>query len=65
MVTSFHCRPRTAFRSRRSYSELNYEDGEPSGAVEFIDEIPKSLSGKILRRGLMEGDQQAAGSPPD
>jgi acyl-CoA synthetase (AMP-forming)/AMP-acid ligase II len=33
-------------------------------AVEFIDEIPKSLSGKILRRVLMERDRQAAGSPP-
>jgi acyl-CoA synthetase (AMP-forming)/AMP-acid ligase II len=27
-------------------------------AVEFIDQIPKSLSGKILRRLLMERDQQ-------
>jgi 4-coumarate--CoA ligase len=33
-------------------------------AVEFVDEIPKSLSGKILRRVLMERDRQAAGSPP-
>jgi acyl-CoA synthetase (AMP-forming)/AMP-acid ligase II len=33
-------------------------------AVEFIDEIPKSLSGKILRRMLMERDRQAAGSSP-
>jgi acyl-CoA synthetase (AMP-forming)/AMP-acid ligase II len=35
-------------------------------AVEFIDEIPKSLSGKILRRLLMERDRHAAatGSPP-
>jgi acyl-CoA synthetase (AMP-forming)/AMP-acid ligase II len=33
-------------------------------AVEFIDEIPKSLSGKILRRVLMERDRQATGSPP-
>jgi 4-coumarate--CoA ligase len=33
-------------------------------AVEFIEEIPKSLSGKILRRVLMERDRQAAGSPP-
>jgi acyl-CoA synthetase (AMP-forming)/AMP-acid ligase II len=33
-------------------------------AVEFIDQIPKSLSGKILRRVLMERDQQAAGRPP-
>jgi acyl-coenzyme A synthetase/AMP-(fatty) acid ligase len=32
--------------------------------VEFIDEIPKSLSGKILRRVLMERDRHAAGSPP-
>jgi len=28
--------------------------------VEFIDEIPRSLSGKILRRVLMERDRQAA-----
>jgi acyl-coenzyme A synthetase/AMP-(fatty) acid ligase len=28
--------------------------------VEFIDEIPRSLSGKILRRVLMERDLQAA-----
>ncbi len=33
-------------------------------AVEFVEEIPKSLSGKILRRVLMERDRQAAGSPP-
>jgi acyl-CoA synthetase (AMP-forming)/AMP-acid ligase II len=33
-------------------------------AVEFIDEIPKSLSGKILRRLLIERDRQATGSPP-
>jgi acyl-coenzyme A synthetase/AMP-(fatty) acid ligase len=33
--------------------------------VEFIDEIPKSLSGKILRRVLMEGDRQAVGSSPN
>ena len=33
-------------------------------AVEFIEEIPKSLSGKILRRVLMERDRQATGSPP-
>jgi acyl-CoA synthetase (AMP-forming)/AMP-acid ligase II len=32
-------------------------------AVEFIDQIPKSLSGKILRRLLMDRDQQAAASP--
>jgi acyl-CoA synthetase (AMP-forming)/AMP-acid ligase II len=32
--------------------------------VEFVDEIPKSLSGKILRRMLMERDRQAAGGPP-
>jgi acyl-CoA synthetase (AMP-forming)/AMP-acid ligase II len=32
--------------------------------VEFVDEIPKSLSGKILRRVLMERDRQAADSPP-
>jgi acyl-CoA synthetase (AMP-forming)/AMP-acid ligase II len=31
--------------------------------VEFVDEIPRSLSGKILRRVLMERDPQAAGSP--
>jgi acyl-CoA synthetase (AMP-forming)/AMP-acid ligase II len=28
--------------------------------VEFIDELPRSLSGKILRRVLMERDLQAA-----
>jgi acyl-coenzyme A synthetase/AMP-(fatty) acid ligase len=28
--------------------------------VEFVDEIPKAASGKILRRVLMEGDRQAA-----
>jgi acyl-coenzyme A synthetase/AMP-(fatty) acid ligase len=28
--------------------------------VEFVDEIPRSLSGKILRRVLMERDLQAA-----
>jgi acyl-coenzyme A synthetase/AMP-(fatty) acid ligase len=33
--------------------------------VEFIDELPKSLSGKILRRVLMEGDRQAVGSSPN
>jgi acyl-CoA synthetase (AMP-forming)/AMP-acid ligase II len=35
-------------------------------AVEFIDQIPTSLSGKILRRLLMERDRHAAatGSPP-
>ena len=32
-------------------------------AVEFIDQIPKSLSGKILRRLLMEPDRQVAASP--
>jgi len=32
--------------------------------VEFVDEIPKSLSGKILRRVLMERDRQAAVSSP-
>jgi acyl-CoA synthetase (AMP-forming)/AMP-acid ligase II len=32
--------------------------------VVFIAEIPKALSGKILRRVLMERDRQAAGSPP-
>ena len=29
--------------------------------VEFIDEIPKAASGKILRRLLMDRDRQAAG----
>jgi acyl-CoA synthetase (AMP-forming)/AMP-acid ligase II len=29
--------------------------------LEFVDEIPKAASGKILRRVLMERDQQAAG----
>jgi acyl-CoA synthetase (AMP-forming)/AMP-acid ligase II len=33
-------------------------------AVEFVDQIPKSLSGKILRRMLIERDRQAADSPP-
>jgi len=33
-------------------------------AVEFIDQIPKSLSGKILRRLLMEPDRQPTGSLP-
>jgi acyl-CoA synthetase (AMP-forming)/AMP-acid ligase II len=33
-------------------------------AVEFIDEVPKSPSGKILRRLLMDRDKQAAGRPP-
>ncbi len=33
-------------------------------AVEFIDEVPKALSGKILRRVLMDRDRQAGGSPP-
>jgi acyl-coenzyme A synthetase/AMP-(fatty) acid ligase len=28
-------------------------------AVEFVDEIPKALSGKILRRVLMERDRPA------
>jgi acyl-CoA synthetase (AMP-forming)/AMP-acid ligase II len=32
--------------------------------VEFVDEIPKSPSGKILRRVLMERDRQAAPSSP-
>jgi acyl-CoA synthetase (AMP-forming)/AMP-acid ligase II len=32
--------------------------------VEFVDEIPKSPSGKILRRVLMERDRQTASSPP-
>jgi acyl-CoA synthetase (AMP-forming)/AMP-acid ligase II len=32
-------------------------------AVEFIDQIPKSLSGKILRRLLMAHDRQTAASP--
>jgi acyl-coenzyme A synthetase/AMP-(fatty) acid ligase len=29
--------------------------------VEFVDEIPKAASGKILRRVLMDRDRQAAG----
>jgi acyl-coenzyme A synthetase/AMP-(fatty) acid ligase len=29
--------------------------------VEFVDEIPKAASGKILRRVLIERDKQAAG----
>jgi acyl-coenzyme A synthetase/AMP-(fatty) acid ligase len=29
--------------------------------VEFVDEIPKAASGKILRRVLIERDRQAAG----
>jgi acyl-coenzyme A synthetase/AMP-(fatty) acid ligase len=33
-------------------------------AVEFIDQIPRALSGKVLRRVLIERDRQAAGSPP-
>jgi acyl-CoA synthetase (AMP-forming)/AMP-acid ligase II len=33
-------------------------------AVEFIDQIPKSLSGKILRRVLMERDRQTTASLP-
>ena len=33
-------------------------------AVEFIDQIPKSLSGKILRRLLMERDRQTTASLP-
>jgi acyl-CoA synthetase (AMP-forming)/AMP-acid ligase II len=33
-------------------------------AVEFIDQIPKSLSGKILRRVLMERDRQTTASVP-
>jgi acyl-coenzyme A synthetase/AMP-(fatty) acid ligase len=32
--------------------------------VEFVDEIPKTPSGKILRHVLMERDRQAADSPP-
>jgi acyl-CoA synthetase (AMP-forming)/AMP-acid ligase II len=32
--------------------------------VEFVDQIPKSLSGKILRRVLMDRDPQAVGGPP-
>ena len=28
--------------------------------MEFVDEIPKAASGKILRRLLMDGDRQAA-----
>jgi acyl-coenzyme A synthetase/AMP-(fatty) acid ligase len=30
--------------------------------VEFLDEIPKSLSGKILRRVLRDREREAAGS---
>jgi acyl-CoA synthetase (AMP-forming)/AMP-acid ligase II len=33
-------------------------------AVEFIDQIPKSLSGKILRRLLMEPDRQTTANSP-
>ena len=33
-------------------------------AVEFIDQIPKSLSGKILRRVLKERDRQTTASLP-
>jgi hypothetical protein len=33
-------------------------------AAEFTIEIPRSLSGKSLRRVLMERDRQATGSPP-
>jgi acyl-CoA synthetase (AMP-forming)/AMP-acid ligase II len=33
-------------------------------AVEFIDQIPKSLSGKILRRLLMDRDRQTTASLP-
>jgi acyl-coenzyme A synthetase/AMP-(fatty) acid ligase len=33
-------------------------------AVEFIDQIPKSLSGKILRRLLIERDRQTTASLP-
>jgi acyl-CoA synthetase (AMP-forming)/AMP-acid ligase II len=35
-------------------------------AVEFIDQVPRSLTGKILRRVLMDRDRHAAaaGSPP-
>jgi acyl-coenzyme A synthetase/AMP-(fatty) acid ligase len=29
--------------------------------VEFVDEIPKAASGKILRRVLMERDRQTTG----
>ncbi len=32
--------------------------------VEFVDEVPKSLSGKILRRVLMDRERQVAGRPP-
>jgi acyl-CoA synthetase (AMP-forming)/AMP-acid ligase II len=32
--------------------------------VEFIDEIPRSLSGKILRRVLVERERARAGSAP-
>src|SRR4029453_8867310 len=32
--------------------------------VEFVDEIPKAASGKILRRVLMEQDRQTTGAAP-
>jgi acyl-coenzyme A synthetase/AMP-(fatty) acid ligase len=32
--------------------------------VEFVDQIPKSLSGKILRRLLMDHDRQTTASLP-
>jgi acyl-coenzyme A synthetase/AMP-(fatty) acid ligase len=33
-------------------------------AVEFVDEIPRAPSGKVLRRVLIERDRQAAAGPP-
>jgi acyl-CoA synthetase (AMP-forming)/AMP-acid ligase II len=33
--------------------------------IEFIDEIPKSLSGKILRRVLVERERRASAEPAD
>jgi acyl-CoA synthetase (AMP-forming)/AMP-acid ligase II len=33
-------------------------------AVEFVDEIPRAPSGKVLRRVLVERDRRAAGGPP-
>jgi acyl-coenzyme A synthetase/AMP-(fatty) acid ligase len=32
------------------------------GRVEFVDQIPKSASGKILRRMLVERDRAAPGA---
>jgi acyl-coenzyme A synthetase/AMP-(fatty) acid ligase len=33
-------------------------------AVEFVDEIPRAPSGKVLRWMLIERDRQAAAGPP-